>query len=215
MRDCTNGFERILPGPDRMYPDPDLPPLRITAERLRIAGEQIPKPFWELEQWYRELQVPDDLITALALSPFRRLFETAVEEWGIVPSVAAVLLIQLPKRVAGKMRSQLVFRESTMRDLLSALRDRLLTREGFLPILEAEAVGKSFSRDTLPPACSDRELTEIIDRCSGVLAAHPPRDPAQTKTLLMGKVMNQVRGRIEGRAVALRIGFITPEERHD
>ncbi len=35
MSDGTNGFERILPGADRMYPDTDLPPKKITKERIR------------------------------------------------------------------------------------------------------------------------------------------------------------------------------------
>ena len=215
LRDGTNGFERILPGPDRMYPDTDLPPLRITPERLRLAGAQVPKPFWELEESYRELQVPDDLITPLVLSPFRSVFETAVEEWGIVPSVAALMLVQFPKRVSRKLHRTAHFSETTMRELLSALRDRLVTREALLPVLEAVASGKSFSRDTLPPGCSHNELTETIKRRTAELAAHPPRDPSQLKTVLMGLVMNDVRGRIEGRAVAEKVGLITPEENHD
>jgi glutamyl-tRNA(Gln) amidotransferase subunit E len=215
LRDGTNGFERILPGPDRMYPDTDLPPLRITPERLRAAGARVPKPFWELEEWYRQLQVPGDLIAPLALSPFRDLFVTAVKEWGIAPPVAALLLVQLPKRVSTKMRSKVIFSELTMRDLLLALRDHMVTREGLLPILEAVAAGRAFSPGSLAPACSDRELAETVDRCTALLAAHPPHNPARMKTVLMGKVMNQVRGRIEGRAVAGRVGLVTPEERHD
>lgn len=198
-----------------MYPDTDLPPLRITPERLRIAGNQVPKPVWELEESYRKLQIPDDLIAPLALSPFRNLFETAVEEWGIPPSEAAVTLVQFPKRISRKLRTPVVFPEATLRELLTALRDRILTREGMLPVLEAVALGKSFAPDALPPCCSDREVAEVIDRCSAVLATHPPRDPAQFKTVLMGMVMNQVRGRIEGRAVAHRIGLVTPEVHHD
>ena len=31
LDDGTNGFERILPGPNRMYPDTDLPPIAITT----------------------------------------------------------------------------------------------------------------------------------------------------------------------------------------
>ena len=34
LPDGTNGFERILPGPDRMYPDTDLPPKQVTEDRL-------------------------------------------------------------------------------------------------------------------------------------------------------------------------------------
>jgi glutamyl-tRNA(Gln) amidotransferase subunit E len=215
LRDGTNGFERILPGPDRMYPDTDLPPLRITPERLRVAGSHAPTPFWELEEWYRKLRVPEDLIMPLAISSLRHIFQAAVTEWGIDPPAAAVTLIQFPKRVSRKLRTRVVFSESTMRDLLSAMRDHLVTKEGILPILEGIALGKSFSRDSLRPPCPDRELVEIIDRCSTVVATHAPRDPAQRKTVLMGMVMNQVRGRVEGRVVARRIGLNAPEESHD
>jgi glutamyl-tRNA(Gln) amidotransferase subunit E len=215
LRDGTNGFERILPGPDRMYPDTDLPPLRITPERLRAASTHIPQPFWELEESYRRLNVPGDLVPPLALSSFRKIFDVAVGEWGIGPSVAAAILVQYPKRVSRKLHAKVVFSESTMRDLLSALHEGLVTREGILPILEGIALGRSFSRNSLPPACSERELEEIIDRCSTVLATHPPRDPMQKKTVLMDMVMNQVRGRIEGHLVARRIGLTSLEENHD
>ena len=34
FRDGSTDFERILPGPDRMYPDTDSPPTRVTRERV-------------------------------------------------------------------------------------------------------------------------------------------------------------------------------------
>ena len=40
-------FERILPGPDRMYPDTDSPPTRITAERVAEARRRLRPPPWE------------------------------------------------------------------------------------------------------------------------------------------------------------------------
>lgn len=215
LHDGTNGFERILPGPDRMYPDTDLPPLRITPERLGSARARVPKPFWDYETWYRELHVPDDLVVPLAISPFRGLFETAVNEWKLSPTAAAVALIQFPKRVSRKRKAHVDFSEATMRGLLSALRDRLMAREGLLPALEAVAAGESFSPDALPPRCTDEELAEVINHCSSALSLQPPRNPAQTRAVLTGMVMNQVRGRIEGAAVAQRIADSTPEVPHE
>jgi glutamyl-tRNA(Gln) amidotransferase subunit E len=58
LRDGTNGFERILPGPDRMYPDTDLPPRRITREHLAEMATHIPVPYYERQAWYRELGIP-------------------------------------------------------------------------------------------------------------------------------------------------------------
>ena len=34
-------FERILPGPDRMYPDTDSPPTRVTPERVAAARARL------------------------------------------------------------------------------------------------------------------------------------------------------------------------------
>ena len=42
-----NGFERILPGPDRMYPDTDMPPVPLSDERIERARRRLPLAPWE------------------------------------------------------------------------------------------------------------------------------------------------------------------------
>jgi glutamyl-tRNA(Gln) amidotransferase subunit E len=50
--DGSTDFERILPGPDRMYPDTDSPPTRVTRERVeRLQAALQPRP-WEREARY-------------------------------------------------------------------------------------------------------------------------------------------------------------------
>ncbi len=46
LADGTNGFERILPGPERMYPDTDLPPIKISEEELEELSRDVPPPVW-------------------------------------------------------------------------------------------------------------------------------------------------------------------------
>jgi glutamyl-tRNA(Gln) amidotransferase subunit E len=40
--DGSTDFERILPGPDRMYPDTDSPPTRVTRDRVERLGAALP-----------------------------------------------------------------------------------------------------------------------------------------------------------------------------
>ncbi len=47
--DGTTGFERILPGPDRMYPDTDHPPVPLTEEFLENVARKLSTPAWERE----------------------------------------------------------------------------------------------------------------------------------------------------------------------
>jgi glutamyl-tRNA(Gln) amidotransferase subunit E len=82
LRDGTTGFERILPGPQRMYPDTDLPPLRITSERVESIRLGMPVQYWDRVRRYHELKVPHDAIEGLAISPLAPLFEEAVTELG-------------------------------------------------------------------------------------------------------------------------------------
>ena len=205
LRDGTNGFERILPGPDRMYPDTDLPPIRITRERLALILARVPKPFREREEWYRQLHVPEDSVAPLCISPHAGLFATAVEEWGIPPTVAAVALIQLPKRVGRTMGRAVDFPTAVMHDLLLALRDRALAKEGLLPAMLEVARGNGFSRDALPPPCLEEELARTVSRCSAGLTSPAVHNPGRKQEVLMGLVMEEVGGRIDGATVAQRI----------
>ncbi|MFA4839620.1 MAG: Glu-tRNA(Gln) amidotransferase subunit GatE [Candidatus Neomarinimicrobiota bacterium] len=78
--DGTNGFERILPGPERMYPDTDLPPLEFPPERVEVLRKSLPPPIWERRARYKTSGIPDHLIIPIAASPravfFDRLIET-------------------------------------------------------------------------------------------------------------------------------------------
>jgi glutamyl-tRNA(Gln) amidotransferase subunit E len=205
LRDGTNGFERILPGPDRMYPDTDLPPKRITREHLKTINQNVPHPYFENIRWYNELGIPEDVKRPLSISPYLAIFDSAVRQLQLSPTLASVALIQMPKRVARQLRQRLSYPAQTMNEILLALRDRQLTREGIVPLLRSLASGKSFTRDSLPSACTVAELNETVRSCSAALSKMTIRHPEKKQEILMGLVMNRVRGRIDGPTVAAKV----------
>lgn len=213
LRDGTNGFERILPGPDRMYPDTDLPPRRITREHLEHIKKEVPRPFWENERWYRDLGVPPDVVAPLNISSHAGLFEIAVKEWHLPPTLTAVTLIQLPKRVARKLHHSVGFSTETMREILLAYRDGALVKGGILPSMMMVAAGGEFSRQSLPPICSDGELSSAIERSAAELTSLNLFNPEKESEVLMGLVMDKVRGRIDGNVVATKLAGAAAEER--
>jgi len=211
LRDGTNGFERILPGPDRMYPDTDLPPRRITREHLGRIRAGLPKPVWEVEERYRSLRVAPEDVTPLALSSFSTLFDQAVAEWRVPPPLAAMVIMQYPKRVARKLRRRVEFRREDLAAVLKAHADGLLAREGILPALEAAAHGTPFDSAALPPRAGTAEfdamLRESVARVNGMKLHNPERFPR----VLMGHLMQKLRGRMEGKAVVERLDRMTEE----
>lgn len=210
LADGTNGFERILPGPDRMYPDTDLPPIRITQERLERIRAHVPEPVWERERWYRSLRIPTDCIEPLSVSPFAPIFARAVKDWGIDATAAAVILIQFPKRVAKITGRPAAFSKENMNEVLRAFRDGTLAREGILQVLLAMLSGVTFSHDNVPAPCTQTELDAIIGTEALALSA-VLRRPERRLDALMGPVMHKVRGRVSGKSVAERITSLSKE----
>ena len=62
FEDGSTDFERILPGPDRMYPDTDSPPQRVTRDRVERLQAPLPEPPWVREERYTAAGVPRPVI---------------------------------------------------------------------------------------------------------------------------------------------------------
>jgi glutamyl-tRNA(Gln) amidotransferase subunit E len=78
--DGSTDFERILPGPDRMYPDTDSPPQAVTRERVASLEGTLPEPPWSREQRYSLAGVPRPVIHYLIRRGGARLVDLVVEE---------------------------------------------------------------------------------------------------------------------------------------
>ncbi len=212
LRDDTNGFERILPGPDRMYPDTDLPPKKIGADRLAAIRAGLPPLIQTREKWYREIGVPADVVERLSVSPSAGLFEKAVREWGLNPKTAAVILIQYPKRLRRKGLPPLPGDAPAFEEIFKALKEKCLYREGVLPLLESCLTQNRPVRDLLPSLGGNgnpaAETLRIAESLRGRRFKNAPRRMRRA----MGLLMAEWRGRIDGaeasRFMAAQLGKV-------
>ncbi len=94
--DGTNGFERILPGVDRMYPDTDTPPVPIDdalVERIRL---ELPERPWEKTRRCISLGLPPDAIDRLLDAPWCKLFDQLQAEGAVAQRITYALEKRLP-----------------------------------------------------------------------------------------------------------------------
>ncbi|MDP4173372.1 MAG: Glu-tRNA(Gln) amidotransferase subunit GatE [Bacteroidota bacterium] len=196
LKDGTNGFERILPGPDRMYPDTDLPPRKITEERLKKLSLDMPVQFWIREKWYRELNIPQDTVEPLAISKFAGLFENMVKEKNVSPIVASIAFIQYPKRLKREGFKTDILTPEVMQKIFEAYTLGLLSREGILPAMKKAIRNGSFSSEMLEAVCTEEELSSAIKSSHSELERINLRNPEKKDEVLIGLVMRKVRGRI-------------------
>jgi glutamyl-tRNA(Gln) amidotransferase subunit E len=201
LRDGTNGFERILPGADRMYPDTDLPPRRITDERLERIRATIPSDFWNRESAYRKQGVPGDLVQPLAVSPHAALFEELTRE-GVSAVVAATVIIRLIKALRRSGRATGALDGRALRAVLLAHASGRLAKEGIPAVLSDICVQGEFSASMLPTACTDGEVHGAVRAALQALAHTAVRRPDRKHAIVMGMVMPALRGRVDGAGVA-------------
>ena len=203
LRDGTTGFERILPGPQRMYPDTDLPPIRVTPERLERIRERMPVQYWDRLRRYHELQVPKDAVEGLAISPFAPLFEEAVTELGFDVTDAAVLLWRHPRRLR-RRGAEAVPSSDTMRAILQAVKDGKLTKDGVLDAMRRSAKS-GFDPAALPPRLERKDLASFIEKAKQQVRYGKLHDVKNIPNLTLDRVMDEVRRRIPGADVAAEV----------
>jgi glutamyl-tRNA(Gln) amidotransferase subunit E len=86
-------FERMLPGPDRMYPDTDLPPIVILDDRFARARSRVPEALWDKEERFLAQGLSRDQVGRLfTMDAFAR-YECAVHRVRVRPSILAYLLL--------------------------------------------------------------------------------------------------------------------------
>ena len=205
LRDGTNGFERILPGADRMYPDTDLPPKQVSEERLERIRRALPVPIWTREAWYRELGLPADVVEPLAVSRLAGLFEVLVKEWKIDPVAASVALVQFRKRLKKKGLDPGVLTEETLRKIFALFRDRKISRDGLFALMEKAARGEALPETGEIRPAAEEEIYAQVVASNGALREMKVHNPDKKAHVLMGLVMSALRGRVEGAAIVERV----------
>ncbi len=201
-----NGFERILPGPDRMYPDTDMPPVALSEERIEQAKRRLPIPPWERRAYYRRLGLSPEIIEDLVPDRRALLFHKAVETLPLRPTLVAVILSQTLKSLERKGFPISRLSEEDLFDVLSRLADGQFAREGFPDILKMMSLEGGRPEETIVRLglvkLSDVDSREIVQIVAGVEKTLDPRDPEKKWRYLMGVLMAELRGRASGDKVA-------------
>jgi len=206
--DGTNDFERILPGPDRMYPDTDSPPTPILEKNLEYIKKDLPEPLWECEKRLKDMKLPTDLIGSLCISHNLKLFNKIVDNLDVNPILVAVTLEEKIKWLKRKGKNVDLISEEDIYQLFKMLKAGNIAKEAIDPILKFLAdnpyknVKDAIKKLKINPI-SDQELEKIIDK---VLKNYSnPRKVSDPFKIIMGEVMKEARNRIDGKIIAEKV----------
>lgn len=198
----SSAYMRPLPGAARMYPETDVLPVEISQEMMDAI--ELPELLTDVAaRFTEELGIDSTLARHIAYSDRLTIFEKAIEA-KIKPSLAARTLISTMRElsrdgvdcggVPDEIILELLTRVECGEVAKEALPDILRSLAGGAPLEEAiQSVGPSFSVADLECLIEGvvAERKDFI-RERGMAALGP----------VMGIVMKEVRGRIDGQIVA-------------
>ena len=204
--DGTTEYSRPLPGKARMYPETDVPPIRVTAERLRRIREHLPeRPDVTIARLAREYGIHEQQARQHVQEGSDAAFEMIAREFGEAKLVASVLLYTF-----GELRREGFDVDGIpvdhLRELFSLLKAGRFAKEALPGLVREMARNRSRASEAIAvlgvTQLSLRDLESIVDevlRASQDLISS--RGDAAEKAL-MGEVMKRVRGRADGKLVS-------------
>jgi len=205
--DGTTCFERILPGPDRMYPDTDSPPQRVERERVARLAAGLAEPPWLRETRYRQAGVPVPTIQYLIRRGGARLVDLVVREARADVKRACFFFGEQLKGLRRRRTAVDAISDAQWCELFRAIDARPVLADVMLPLVTDMArhpdrrvadLAQQRGFGAEPGSWQD-ELRRLI---ATRLPDHPDGTWQQRHRFLIGVAMKTLRGRVAAQDIA-------------
>ncbi len=198
--DGTTSYLRPLPGAARMYPETDVPPIVVTEEMLNV---EIPELIEERAKRYEKM-LPKDLAWEMADSPYYRLFEEYAAK--MQPTVVARVLHIVPSYLRKEGVNVDVLEERHFRIVLDMILNNEMAKEGAEEALKILTRKPEASKDEILSQLGGAEdLDEFIRKLVEDRAEFVRERGEGAFKPLMGIVMKEFRGKVDGKIVAEKL----------
>ncbi|MBD3414233.1 MAG: Glu-tRNA(Gln) amidotransferase subunit GatE [Candidatus Aminicenantes bacterium] len=138
LKNGTTVFERVLPGPDRMYPDTDSSPIPLKEDYIDKIRKRLPVDVSQRIEQLKRWNVPEDTFTYLLRNNLVPLMQRIARDLKVDPRFLGTLLGHTLKHVQGQDLCSHEFSYERIRQLFKFLYDRSIEFEmakEILPLL--------------------------------------------------------------------------------
>jgi len=176
FEDGTTVFERVLPGPDRMYPDTDSSPIPLEEDYIQKIRKRLPvdvsKRFDQLKKW----SIPEDVFTYLLRNNLVPVMERIINNLKTNPTYVGTLFGHMLKHIQGQNQSSTKFKYDRIYQLLKFLDEQSIEfelAEEILPELYRHPQ-KDFHHLLDKLGFQKKKTEDILDRIPFVLKDFTP-----------------------------------------
>jgi len=203
----VTGFERILPGADRMYPDTDSPPVKITKEWLDRLRAELPEPAYAIMEKWEKKGVASSIAEKAVVSPQAALFERLVSKTKSNPG----LIWSGLQRLSGSDHQFLNGKAEDFVALFKTYEAKKITRDSLFDILGRAGRGDNGSipdmikQNTLVDIDSP-EVKSLIDEFKAATADMIFKNNDDRINYICGRIKARFGGRLDGAGLRERVG---------
>jgi Glu-tRNA(Gln) amidotransferase subunit E-like FAD-binding protein len=189
LPDATTEYMRPLPGSSRMYPETDLPLLKISRVLINEAKKDLPKLKDDVEKDLRKQGLSQEMIKILFKQNKLGEFESMLKIVSDAPFVANVLLVY-PKDIAKRTGKSVS--EDLIDDVLQNVAKKKLSKSNVKQVMQDVVLGKSLKEAILMEKVDVGEVEEKIMKMIR-------SQPGLSSNAYMGLVMKEFRGKVDGK----------------
>jgi glutamyl-tRNA(Gln) amidotransferase subunit E len=199
--DGTTSYLRPLPGAARMYPETDVPAVRITREMLSV---ELPELIEErAERYAKTYDLSYDLAHVIADSQHCGLFEEFAERVGA--TIAARVIHILPSQLKKEGYDVDNLTNEDFRKVLELIAEQKIAKEGAEEALKI-LCGEKLDKEELASRIGGGEdLDRFIERLVQEKRDFIAERGEHAFKPLMGLVMKEFRGKVDGKVVAEKL----------
>lgn len=206
--DGTTRYMRPRPGAARMYPETDIPPIKITPEQLESIRKRLPElPERKLKRLIHEYGLNEKLAKQVLDSEYGQIFEIIAKKTSVSPITIAAFLTEKLKAMKREGIPVHNLSDNKLLALFTTVGKGELAKEAMEEVAEwlsknkdatvkeaIEKLGlKMLSREEL-----EKIITEIVMENADLIN----KRGSKAFSPLMGIVMNKVRGKAKAQLVS-------------
>ncbi|AEF97178.1 Glu-tRNA(Gln) amidotransferase subunit GatE [Methanotorris igneus] len=208
LEDGNTSYLRPLPGAARMYPETDIPPIKISKELIEKIKNNLPEmPEEKAERFMKEYGLNEELAKQMVLSYYVDLFEKLCEEFkSIKPTLIATTLEGTLKEIRREGYDISKITEEHLRETFKALSEGKMSKEAIIEVLKGFCEFPDKNIDEILEmkglkSLSKEEVEEIIENIIKENIEVVKSKGMGAVGMLMGRCMAVLRGKADGKLV--------------
>ena len=197
LPDASSEYMRPLPGSARMYPETDLPLLKISKDFVDKIKKSLPQLRGEIEKELREKGLGEEMIKLLFKQKKLDLFKELIKIPN-KPSLIAKTILIFPKEIATKENKEIEEVDKILEDNYNTVLDLVASKkiseneikDFLIDIVKGKSLKEILKKEKVSSLDIEEDILKIIKK-----------HPGLSENAYMGMVMKEFKGKVNAKEI--------------